>query len=304
MTLDAEILERPAPLSPAERDRRIAVAEAWVSMLFALAEIATRISAFLIHVAAPEKVRPGWLMMPFKFRGHPTVAWARVFRALRLALVLTARLDDEIHALKHGQPLEPLPAARAPSTGETASAVKARMDEIKRDIEGEAPEPRERGANVVEDLKKDLREDPAFYRLLNGPIQDAVAAICATLGLKPDWSLWTEDGFPTPGAGREEDWIAFFAPDGEADSTTKKDKCAPPQRPRDVGGGRKTSWRPPWPPPEPPDLAVTRPPDRPPRPGDPPGRSFRASLLGSTIIAGAPGATARAIARLGYTARA
>jgi hypothetical protein len=303
MIHDADILERPAPLSPAERERRIAVAEAWVSMLFALAEIATRISAFLIHVAAPETVRPGWVMMPFKFRGHPTVAWARVFRVLRLALVLTARLDDEIHALKHGRPLEPLPAARAPSTGERASAFTARMDEIERDMEGEASAPRERGANVVEDLKRNLREDPAFYRLLNGPIEDAVAAICATLGLKPDWSLWTEDGFPTPGAGREEDWIAFFAPEGEADSTTKKDKCAPPCRPRDHEGGRNTNWRPPWPPLEPPDLAVTRPP-RPPRHGDPPGRGYKAALLGTTILAGAPGATARAIARLGYTASA
>jgi hypothetical protein len=143
--------------------------------------------------------------------------------------------------------------------------------------------------------------DPAFRRLLNGPLKDAVAAICADLGLKPDWSLWTEDGFPPPPGGGKEDWIAFFAPEGEAGS-------APPQHARKAPTPPPRydkCWRPPWPPPEPHDPAplycpaATRPPDRPGRPDDPGGRSRRATLLGTTIIAGAPGAVGRAIARLG-----
>jgi hypothetical protein len=41
-------------------------------------------------------------------------------------------------------------------------------------------------------------------------LKDAIAAICKDLGLKPDWSLWTAEGFPPPPGGQVEDWVAFF----------------------------------------------------------------------------------------------
>lgn len=97
-------------------------------------------------------------------------------------------------------------------------------------------------------------EDPAFYRLLNGPIKDAVSAICAGLGLKPDWSQWTDDGFPPPPPEeRITEWAIFL----------------PHQHRRPAGPPRLPSraWRIGWPPgpsdepAPPPGEPATRPPD-------------------------------------------
>jgi hypothetical protein len=163
-------------------------------------------------------------------------------------------------------------------------------------------EPSARAKDLAGELDEDLREDDEFYRLLQGPLKDAVAAICADLGLKPDLSLWTEHGFPPPAGGGEEDWIAFFVRGRDMGPTPGSDgprptppPPPPPPPPRyDGNGGEDEAWRPGWPPPDrhdpsPPHcLAMPRPPDRAGRLEEPGGRTLKASLMSSTIIAGAP----------------
>jgi len=95
---------------------------------------------------------------------------------------------------------------------------------------------RERAEALRGKLPERFREkggSPRFYRLLNGHLKDAVAAICADLGLKPDWSLWTEDGFPPPPGGGREDWIRFFVPEGDVAPRPGPGRTAPSGPPRE-----------------------------------------------------------------------
>jgi hypothetical protein len=308
MTLVADIPARHAPPDDTERqerDRRIAVAEMWLCMLSGLAEIGVRFATFLTNLSVPKDRGP---MLALPFIGDPLRAFARVQRAVCLVLMLMLRIDDEIADLKAGASLRPsAPAAKAVKTAEALGdkirqiGHEAQAGDVERPERLERPERRERlPGNLHEWLGEDLM-DAEFYRLLKGPLKNAIAAVCADFGLKPDWSLWTEDGFPPPPGGREEDWIAFFVPDAKIEPTpadAEREPARPPPR-RDAHRAWDKTWRPPWPPPEPHNLYpdAPQPPATAVAPDDPVSRSRRASLLGTTIIAGAPGALARAIAR-------
>ncbi len=290
---DADILERPAPAAPPDRHHRIAVAEVSICILLVFREIGMRIAAFLAPQAARSEGGPRRPMMAFRFMGDPRAAFDHVWRAVHLAAALALRIADEIAALRAGKPLGPV--VTAPKAAREAKALGDELQEIALEALAQDIETAERPEGLlgeVQQLRREARMDPAFRRLLNGPLKDAVAAICADLGLKPDWSLWTEDGFPPPPGGGKDDWIAFFAPEGEILTLPTHKEPKPTQPPRHDGRrGWDKTWRPPWPPPEPDcsHVAAPRPPDRAVRPDDPGGGSRRATLLGTTIIAGAPG---------------
>jgi hypothetical protein len=284
-------------------------------MLDALQEIAVWFSCFLAHQVAPANEAPKGPVLALPFFGDPLNAFVRASRALHLAMALAFRIENEIDALRASKPLGPeaciSQTARAEAAGATgpSEAVGLMTDPDEKDREMalqaivEAAETLERPKGLLGRFNATFRKNPGFDRLLNGPLRDAVAAICADLGLKPDWSLWTEDGFPPPFGGGKEDWIAFFVPEGKVELTPtheQRELTTPPPR-RDGHFGGAKAWRPseshdPLPRPYP---AATRPPDRATRPDDPVSRSHRASLLGTAIIAGAPRAAQRASACLG-----
>ncbi len=245
MILAADILERPAPAAPSGPDPRIAVAVRWIYMLHGLCEIGVRVATFLTHQIAPSERTRRSPMMVLRFRGDAVIAFERVFRAVRLAICLAMRIEDEIDDLRAGRPLAPdsifyqAPRAKAERMNALSEAVRKRPrlgdegpETALLDI-AEGAETPERPENLMREFNKDLREDPQFYRLLNGPLKDAIAAICADLGLKPDWSLWTEDGFPSPPGGGTEDWVAFFAPESDTGSAPPRGRTPPQAAPRD-----------------------------------------------------------------------
>jgi hypothetical protein len=43
-------------------------------------------------------------------------------------------------------------------------------------------------------------------------LKEAVAAICEDLGLNPDWSRWTDDGFPQPTENPRRAWQRMWKP--------------------------------------------------------------------------------------------
>jgi len=244
MNLDADILERPAPTAPPGPDPRIAVAETWLCMLNGLSGIGMRFGEFLAHQIAPEKGGPKGPILVFRLVGDPLNALFRVWRAVRLAVALMLRIQDDIAALRAGKlPSWPAPAPR-PSRAKTermtelSEAVRERAslgdDALETALQDmtEAYETPERAESLMDKLEADLREDAAFHRLLHGPLKDAVAAICADLGLKPDWSLWTEDGFPPPPGGEEEDWIHFFLREGDTGPAPPPEPPPPQMPPR------------------------------------------------------------------------
>jgi hypothetical protein len=218
-------------------------------MLDALSNIGTRFGEYLTQKATPEKRVPKGPMMVCRLIGDPILASVRVMRAICLALLLAAKIQDDIAGLKAGiLPSWAAPAPKGPCrpettppettlTGELAGAIAEATPLGGKDQEAdlEVPEIRERAealSGALREQLRDEREDARFHRLLNGPLKDAVAAICADLGLKPDWSLWTEDGFPPPPGGGREAWIRFFVPEGDVAPTPPPDRTKPATPPR------------------------------------------------------------------------
>ena len=65
---------------------------------------------------------------------------------------------------------------------------------------------------VLDALNERLFDRESYDVLFNLPHRDAVAAICADLGLSPDWTLWTDDaGFVAPPGRRRVDWVTLCA---------------------------------------------------------------------------------------------
>jgi hypothetical protein len=248
MSLVADIPARRVSAHGAElarRDQRIAVAEMWLCMLEGLLDIGMGFFEFLAHRIALDKGGPKRPMMAFRFSGSPIAAFHRVQRGVRLAIALALKIQDEIAALRAGRlsnwdTLAPKATGpKATRTGVLADAVQEATglgdaDEAM-DVEApgdavETPEGPEPLFSDLNELRGDKRAEAAFSKLLHGPVKDAVAAICADFGLKPDWSRWTKNGFPPPADGRKEDWVAFFVPEGDTGPAPPPEQ-PPPQTP-------------------------------------------------------------------------
>jgi hypothetical protein len=251
MTLDAHIMENPAAGPPAAADPRIAVAEMWLCMLGGLREVAKRFSRFLVHEIMPFGPEPERPFLAFRFSGKPITALKRVMRAARFAAILCLKIQKQIAAWKAGAPFDleaflaeaPRLSTRSNSGGYDAAGDEEDWDE--EDWEEEEWEDLEEWDNlyepenlvererfgVLDGCKRKLKEDK-YEALLRGPLKDAIAAICKDLGIKPDWSLWTVNGFPAPPGGGVEDWIAFFAPAPKAAAAPRPSPVRPsPVRP-------------------------------------------------------------------------
>jgi hypothetical protein len=248
MTLDAHIIEHSAPAEPLGPDPLIARAERWLCMLAWLVDLGGWLTGGLAHQAAPGINEPKWSgpWIAFPARFDPSVVYERLCRAVRLAMALQLKIEAEIRALRVGKlPNWAAPAAAREPTrlGDKDEDNESEDPEMEREApEREAPERAEaaESAEAPENLDSDLgerfQENDKFYKLLNGPLKDAVAAICADLGLKPDWSQWTEDGFPPPQGDDVRTWSVFVAPEGDVGSLAGPDAPDPVWR---------LSW--PWP---------------------------------------------------------
>jgi hypothetical protein len=270
MSNDAHIAAPAAPSHSAEpqtADPRIAAAEMWLCMLGGLMEVAKRFSRFLIHQATPYGPGPKAPFLALRLSGDPVAAFRRVLRTARFAAVLYLKIQKQIAAWKAGAPFD-LDAflAEAPRITARAKSGRDAADSDTEDWEDEDWEDLEEWENLyeVENLVEresferfDFLDGPTrqsqeekYQALLKGPLKDAIAAICKDLGLKPDWSLWTPQGFPAPAKGGIEDWVNFFAPHVPAAPPPVPDwikTATPPPRYPGYGPGDdawERRWRP------------------------------------------------------------
>jgi len=284
MTFVADIVEHPASAEPHADDARIAVAEMWLCMLGALMEVARRFCRYLVHRAMPFGLGPKAPYLALRFSGDPAAVFKRVLRIARFAAVLYLKIQTQIAAWKAGAPFD-LDAFLAEAPRITRRAKSGR-DAADSDLEAWADEEWEylaeweslheveivvvrKGFDFLERSARQRQEDK-YQDLLKGPLKDAVAAICKELGLKPDWRLWTENGFPPPAGGGTEDWVDFFAPQAPALRPPVpggiKAQTPPPRYPSRRPGD--PAWERKWRPrqhrqrPPPPYGAAARPPDR------------------------------------------
>ncbi len=228
-------------------------------MLSFLMDMGTWLVRALIRQAAPGMNDPKWTgpRVAFPDRCNPVTIFARAARAVHLAVALRLKIQQQIADLRAGKfltPVTPASKAKAPQISMRA--------ELPDDDRGEATSASDRdrettlnaGAGdveAVEELQDSMRsvvlpregkarrpESDRFHRLLNGPLKDAVAAICADLGLRPDWSLWTEDGFPPPPGGDVRVWDIFRSPETQTPP--------PPDRGDSGDDAAQIVWRPRW----------------------------------------------------------
>jgi hypothetical protein len=203
---DAHIAEPPEPSETP--DPRIAYAEQLLCVLrkardFGMeqAELATRRARVLTEAleagAEPPKI------------ADPGDVFARVFRGVRCALVLEAKFNDDLHALRAGTyvPDRGRPP-HGPRSDDPAKPERDRMPERSR-LRGhvlELTDPdsmeEETCERIYGQLTERLYESERYDLLLDLPLDQAVAAICKDLGISPQYEAWEGLDWPSWLAGK------------------------------------------------------------------------------------------------------
>ncbi|HWF01430.1 MAG TPA: hypothetical protein VG248_16640 [Caulobacteraceae bacterium] len=223
----------PESSSDDATDPRVARAEERLAMLRELAELGMALTRELTRRTlespeAPEggpaadanpKGAPRTIPGP---RHDPAESFARLSRAVRLTLALEAKAEEELSALitgvKDRAAASPpaandggFPSGRLPRDYPSAHRNKVRdaiFDVINREVTDIYP-----AQETLDLLYERLIEGERYDAFVHRPLKEAVAAICDDLGLHPDWSRWTDDGFPPRPTGESGyDWQDCWGP--------------------------------------------------------------------------------------------
>jgi len=127
---------------------------------------------------------------------------AKLSRAVRLTLDLAGRLEEALRALRAGEAAvretrrEKRAANDNRATIERSEAGQVRVREqvamaIARESESETE-----SSDLLDALEERLADDIAYVFVGDTPLRETVERLCKDLGLSPDWSGWTEDGWP------------------------------------------------------------------------------------------------------------
>jgi hypothetical protein len=158
-------------------------------------------------------------------RHDPADSFARVSRAVRLSLVLEAKADQDLAALRAGgAPAAPAvdPDAWTPpddpggkKTRDHPSAHRNRIRDNVWDVINHETAITDLlpSHEVLDDLHERLTEGERYDSVLYRPLRESVEAICKDLGLTFDASRWTEDGFPPDTRNSRRDWPSMWRPD-------------------------------------------------------------------------------------------
>ena len=137
----------------------------------------------------------------------PGDVFARLFRGVRIALMLETRLDDDLFALRAGTYV-PEPR-RAPHGSRAADPhdppAKPERDRMARrsQVRGyvlELVDPdsfeEEECERIYEQLTERIYESDRYDAFLDLPLEQAVDAICKDLGVRPQYELWEGLSWP------------------------------------------------------------------------------------------------------------
>ena len=126
---------------------------------------------------------------------------AKLSRAVRLTLDLAGRLEETLVRLRAGE--ISVRAACRQEHEERASRARMQRGAATRDkvaeqvamvIFSESESERE-SSDLLEALEERLSDDVAYIDIEDQPLREVVERLCRDLGLKPDWSRWTDDGW-------------------------------------------------------------------------------------------------------------
>ncbi|MDB5479495.1 MAG: hypothetical protein JWO83_548 [Caulobacteraceae bacterium] len=187
-------------------------------MLRRLAELGMKLAEELAGRGVPGADRP-------EPKHDPAESFARISRAVRLTLALEARFEQDLAALREGgAPAAPAvdPEAWVPpddpggwKTRDHPSAHRNRIRDNVWDVINHETAITDLlpSHEILDDLHERLTEGECYDSVLYRPLRESVEAICKDLGLTPDWSRWTEDGFPPDTRNARRDWPSMWRPD-------------------------------------------------------------------------------------------
>ncbi|HEY2051992.1 MAG TPA: hypothetical protein VGH03_21840 [Caulobacteraceae bacterium] len=199
---DAALAEAPDP-AILRAERRLQILEELTDIAMNLARALERQA--LAAADRTQSSEPDCAQAPIAPAFDPSVALARISRAVRLTLALEARTDEQLRALRAGVAAE-VEARRVVARNRAREEARARRDNHRDEVERLVWEAAEREAedeaaldSVLEALEERLTDDEAYWDLDQMPVREAVQRLCADLELTPDWSLWEGEGWtPQP----------------------------------------------------------------------------------------------------------
>jgi hypothetical protein len=205
MTDDAALAEAPDP-AVLRAERRLRLLEELSQIGMDLARTLHRralAAADPAEPAAPDDCETS--DSPAGSAGDPSVAFARISRAIRLTLALEARTDEALRALRAGVVAE-CQARRVEARNRAAAEATAQRAARSETVHRLVLEAAEREIDddealdgVLEALEERLDDDEAYQDLEQAPLRETVERLCADLQLTPDWSQWEGEGWtPAP----------------------------------------------------------------------------------------------------------
>jgi hypothetical protein len=159
-------------------------------------------------------------------RGHRDAADAfhSATRALRLTMALEAATAERLHDLRAGvarrhseaEPAAPEDVRETAEEADSLASMGVYRDTV-RELVSEAIAAEVADESLAREMRAGLRERLSerdlFGPLMYRPLREVVARICDDIGLAPDWSQWTGDGWSveyTPPRGS--DWPLPWKP--------------------------------------------------------------------------------------------
>jgi hypothetical protein len=202
-----EPLLDPPPIDPRAVDEAdllaasVARVERRLRMLDDLAEMAMKLASrvterALAEDAASTKAAAG--DTPPDFAADDL---AKLSRAVRLTLDLAGRLEETLARLRAGE-ISVRAARRQEHEGRVSRARMQRgaatRDKVAQQVAmvilSESESERE-SSDLLEALEERLNDDVAYIDVEEKPLREVVERLCRDLGLEPDWSRWTDDGW-------------------------------------------------------------------------------------------------------------
>lgn len=168
------------PADPAE-ERRRALLDRQLERLDQLAQAGMD----MVHALAAQVAGTG----PQVVEGDVALAYNRLSRAVRMALLLQSRLVAEPAEAAAGEPEEIIYRWMEPqnSIAERTAARRERIEQIVEGVarrEGDDPDTADR---IAHEAAERLERDDIYADVLTRPVSELVADLCRDLGLEPHW---------------------------------------------------------------------------------------------------------------------
>jgi hypothetical protein len=127
---------------------------------------------------------------------------AKLSRAVRLTLDLAGRLEETLARLRAGETAVRETRRQTREANDNRAAIErseAGENQVREQVAmaiARETESETESSDLLDALEERLADDIAYVFVGETPLRETVERLCKDLGLSPDWSGWTEDGWP------------------------------------------------------------------------------------------------------------